>query len=141
MVTPPAERGARYQSPEVERLPSSAAFLTLRSATLPPWEGGRELGACASLRGCRLGVLCLKSRGTDTLALLDPSIHVYQEVLGIRAKQLGPSPGVSPRPQLFHGLLQSILRCLGLQNASQMNEWVVWLRWAEVDSLSKARLR
>lgn len=37
MVTPPAERGVRYQSPEVE-----TAFLTLRSATLPPWEGGRE---------------------------------------------------------------------------------------------------
>lgn len=67
-------------------------------------------------------------------------MHVYQEVLGIRAKLQGPSPGVSPRSQLFHGLLQSILRCLGLQNTSQMNEWVVWLRRAEVDSLSKARL-
>lgn len=70
MVTPPAERGVRYQSREVET--AFLSCLTLRSATLPPWEGGRELGACASLRGCRLGVLCLKSWGTDTLALLRP---------------------------------------------------------------------
>lgn len=126
MVTPPAERGARYQSPEVERLPSSAAFLTLRSATLPPWEGGRELGACASLRGCRLGVLCLKSRGTDTLALLRPQHTCVPGSSGYPGQAAGPfpwglsSPTVVPRTLAVHPPLPRAPKCFSNERMSSV---------------------